>query len=82
MLSRPATKITLTTDDVLAYEQRKLARDAMREQHMDSSQDTQVTRGSDDGDMTNEVETPAAQTRAAKVKAARDQRIGLGASRA
>ena len=73
MLSRPATKISLTPDDIAAYEQRKMARDAARNQDIDSSQDTtQMT--SENGD------TPAVtvQNKAAKAKQARDARIGLG----
>ena len=73
MLSRPATKISLTPDDITAYEQRKLARDAARNPDIDSSQDTtQMT--SENGD------TPAitAQSKAAKAKQAKDARIGLG----
>lgn len=79
MLSRPATKISLTADDVVAYEQRKMARDAVKEQQLDSSQDsTQSTVE----DFAEEDSTPAQQTRAAKAKASREQRIGVGNSRA
>ncbi|KXL41372.1 hypothetical protein M433DRAFT_148778 [Acidomyces richmondensis BFW] len=49
MLSRPPTTITLTKEDIEAYEQRKLTRDAMRERQMDSSQDTSGTDQSSEG---------------------------------
>lgn len=78
MLSRPATKITLTTDDIIAYEQRKMTRDAMREQHLASSQDTSIStvENGNEQDM-----TPAGQIRAAKTKLSREQRIGVGGAR-
>lgn len=81
MLSRPATKITLTPDDVAAYEQRKQAREAMQAQDMDSSQSSEqstVENGNAGGE---EGLMPAAQTRAARVKQAREQRIGVPNSR-
>ncbi|KAK0367098.1 hypothetical protein LTR91_008628 [Friedmanniomyces endolithicus] len=69
MLSRPATKISLTLDDIYDYERRKAARDSMRADHMNSSEDTSNS-AVDDG-----------ETRAAKSKAAREQRILGGPSR-
>lgn len=83
MLSRPATKITLTPDDIAAYEQRKQAREAMQTQDLDSSQSSEkstVENGNSHGGGDEDV-TPAAQTRAARVKQAREQRIGVGGSR-
>lgn len=87
MLSRPPTNITLTSDDVAIYEQRKLAREAMRQQQaqaaqhaMDSSQNSEqstVENGSSVGARDEEL-TSAAQTRAARVRASREQRIGVG----
>lgn len=77
MLSRPATKISLTPDDIAAYEQRKMARDAIRSQDLDSSQKSDrstVENGEQDL-------TPAAQTRAARAKMSRNERIGVGSSR-
>lgn len=86
MLSRPATTICLTPEDIVAYEQRKMARDTMREraereqqQLLDSSQDSSGSTVEDESNQDLDA-TPAQQTRAAKVKAARDQRIGVGGS--
>nr|POE49512.1 hypothetical protein CFP56_50429 [Quercus suber] len=80
MLSRPATKISLTAEDVTAYEQRRMARDAIKDQqHLNQS--SQDTTQSTVEDLTEEDVTPAQQTRAAKAKASREQRIGLGTSR-
>ena len=76
MLSRPATKISLTADDIAAYEQRKMVRDAMKSQELDSSQNSDrstVENGAGEHDL-----TPAAQTRAARAKMSREQRIGVG----
>lgn len=81
MLSRPATKITLTPDDVAAYEQRKQAREAMQAQDLDSSQSSEKSTVESDSAGRGEDLTPAAQTRAARVKQAREQRIGVGNSR-
>lgn len=84
MLSRPATKITLTTEDIALYEQRKMAREAMKAQQQvmeDSSQGSDqstVDNAADDGE---EELTPAAQTRAARAKMGREQRIGVGGPR-
>lgn len=81
MLSRPATKISLTADDVAAYEQRQMARAARNK--------SQELGDSSDGDIdqlqastTTPEMTPTDQARAAKAKMTRDQRIGVGASRA
>jgi hypothetical protein len=86
MLSRPATKISLTNEDVALYEQRKMARDAIRaqQQHVSMEDSSQASDQStiDDGGRDREEElTPAAQTRAARVKMSREQRIGVGGSR-
>lgn len=77
MLSRPATKISLTNDDIAAYEQRKLNRDAMKEREVADSNDT--SKASSQSDSTDV--TPAAQGRIARSKMTRDQRIGVGSSR-
>lgn len=77
MLSRPATKLSLTVDDVSAYEQRKLTRDAMKEREVADSNDTsKVSFQSDNTDM-----TPEAQSRVARSKMTKDQRVGVGGSR-
>lgn len=74
MLSRPPTKITLTQADIIQYEQRKQARDAMKAQQspqeMDSSQNTTQ-------DFTENGDSPGvnAQAQAAKAKRVREQRI-------
>ena len=81
MLSRPATKISLTPDDVTAYEQRRLARDAAKNQDLDSSQNSDRSTIEHGTDVREEDLTPAAQTRAAKAKMSREQRIGVGSSR-
>ncbi|KAK3073018.1 hypothetical protein LTR53_005742 [Teratosphaeriaceae sp. CCFEE 6253] len=76
MLSRPATKISLTADDIIAYEHRKEMRDSMRADEMDSSRDSS---NSTVDDATEEQDSNMAQqARAAKLKAAREQRMGLG----
>ncbi|KAK4565491.1 hypothetical protein LTR86_004108 [Recurvomyces mirabilis] len=80
MLSRPATKISLTMDDIIAYEHRKMARDTARhrelEQQMDSSQDTSQSTVEDATTSQQDI-TPAQQTRATKAKAAREARMGI-----
>lgn len=81
MLSRPATKISLTPDDIAAYEQRKAIRDAQRLQDMNSSQNSDQSTVENGGRTRDEDLTPAAQTRAAKSKMTREQRIGIGSSR-
>lgn len=81
MLSRPATKITLTPEDVASYEQRKQARDAMQAQDVDSSQSSDKSTVENGHSRREEEAIPAAQTRAARVKQAREQRIGVGGSR-
>jgi len=83
MLSRPPTTITLTKEDIEAYEQRKMTRDAMREQQMDGSQDTSGSTvenmdddiGAEEADMTPAQKTRAA--RAQKVRLEREARIGV-----
>jgi hypothetical protein len=81
MLSRPATKISLTPDDIAAYEQRKMARDAMKSQDLRSSQNSDGSTVENAAGPGEQDLTPAAQTRAARVKASREQRIGVGSSR-
>ena len=81
MLSRPATKITLMPDDILAYEQRKQARDAMQSQDLDSSQESEQSTIENGTQEQKKESSPPTQTRAARVKAAREQRIGVGGSR-
>lgn len=77
MLSRPATKLSLTADDIVAYEQRKMARDAMKQREVADSNDSSIASSQDEpADM-----TPAAQARAARSKMPKEQRIGIGASR-
>lgn len=75
MLSRPATKISLTGEDITAYEQRKAVRDAMKAQEMDSSQETTQ-------DLSENGASPPASVNenAGKTKLTREQRLGLGAS--
>ena len=75
MLSRSPTKITLTQADIAAYEQRKAARDAMKAQEMDSSQDT-----TEDLSLAENADSPAvgAQNATARARKAREARIGLG----
>ena len=81
MLSRPATKISLTPDDIAAYEQRKAAKDAQRNTELNSSQNSDKSTV-DNGRVTEDDSlTPAAQTRANKAKMSREQRIGVGSSR-
>lgn len=69
MLSRPATKLSLNADDIAAYEQRKAARDAAKNDAMDDSK-TSSQEGTD---------VPPATS--AKSKMSRDQRIGVSSSR-
>lgn len=81
MLSRPPTKIALTTEDIAAYDQRKMTRDAVREQQMDSSQDTSHSTIEDGETAGDQDLTPAQQTRAARAQKARmerDARMGIG----
>ena len=77
MLSRPATKLSLTADDIIAYEQRKMTKDAIKEREVAESNDT--SKASSQSDSTDV--TPAAQSRVARSKMTRDQRIGVGSSR-
>ena len=78
MLSRPATKISLTADDIAAYEQRKMAREAMKSQELDSSQNSDRSTVENGAGAGEQDLTPAAQTRAARAKMSREQRIGVG----
>lgn len=81
MLSRPATKISLTPDDILAYEQRRAAREAAKTQDLASSQASQTGNVENGTASKNESQAAATQTRAARVKMSREQRIGVGGSR-
>ena len=81
MLSRPATKISLTPDDIAAYEQRKMARDVMKSQELDSSQNSDRSTVENGAGSAEQNLTPATQTRTARAKASREQRIGVGSSR-
>jgi len=83
MLSRPATRITLTPDDILAYEQRKAARDAQKQFDMSSSQHSNNSTVTSDVTIPEKQvdSAPPTQTRAARVKQSREQRIGVGSSR-
>ena len=81
MLSRPATKLSLTAADITAYDQRKSARDALKAQQLDSSQISDQSTVEDGAEPREEDLTPAAQTRAARAKITREQRIGVGNSR-
>jgi hypothetical protein len=81
MLSRPATKITLTAEDIAAYEQRKLAREMMKEQELNSSQDSDKSTVENGEGSREEELTPAAQRRDARGRMTRDQRIGVGSTR-
>lgn len=82
MLSRPATRITLTVEDIIVYEHRKAIRDAEREEQMDASQATSesTVEDVDEDSITQKDLMPAQQTRAARTKAAREARIGVGGS--
>lgn len=80
MLSRPATKISLTPDDIAAYEQRKAARDALKNAELNSSENSDRSTV-ENGTAMNEELTPAAQTRVARAKMTREQRIGVESSR-
>lgn len=70
MLSRPATKVSLTADDILAYDQRKQIRDQMKQQQQ---------AGGGGGKLYGVEETPTGQH--GKSKATKEQRIGIGSSR-
>ncbi|KAF2717424.1 hypothetical protein K431DRAFT_288561 [Polychaeton citri CBS 116435] len=80
MLSRPSTKITLTVDDIAAYEQRKMIRDMARHQEFHSSQEGDESDQStiENGDSTGDADTsPTAATRPG-TRAMREQRMGVG----
>jgi hypothetical protein len=76
MLSRPATKISLTPDDIAAYEQRKQAREALKQRQQQQHDASESPPNSEMSTIDNPDEdgTPAAQTRA---KMTREQRIGV-----
>lgn len=81
MLSRPATIITLTPDDIAAYEQRRAASEAQKNMHLNSSQNSDISTVHNGAVAKDDDLTPATQTRAARVKMSREQRIGIGSSR-
>ena len=81
MLSRPATKISLTPDDIAAYEQRKMVRDAMKSQELNSSQNSDRSTVENGAGPREQELTPAAQIRAARANKSREQRIGVESSR-
>lgn len=81
MLSRAPTRIGLTNDDIIAYQERRMAREAQQNLDMNSSQNSDKSTVENGGTTKDEDLTPAAQTRAARVKMAREQRIGIGSSR-
>lgn len=53
MLSRPATKITLTLDDLKAYEEHRQSKESAKAeaQYLDSSQSTENSTGNGDVQM-------------------------------
>ena len=71
MLSRPATKISLTTDDITTYDKRKAIRESL--QTKIGSQGLNRTSMEKD---TSGI-THSANDRAAKAKLVREQRIGV-----
>ena len=81
MLSRPSTEITLTPEDIAAYEQRMRARESLRAQEIDTSHNSDKSTVEDAPEPEAEDSSPAAQTRAARSKKAREQRIGVGPSK-
>ena len=78
MLSRAPTKLALTVDDILAYEQRRLERESLRRREATQPNSSQSTIA-DVSEPEREREPVAAptQTRAARVKAAREARMGV-----
>ena len=82
MLSRPATKIQLTPDDIVSYEQRKATRDAARnQQDLENSQESDMSTVANAEEQKPDNVIPPTQTRAARVKMSREQRIGVGNTR-
>jgi hypothetical protein len=75
MLSRPATKISLTSEDLLAFEKRREARERARLNEMDSTQETTTSINEDTGASADL--TPAAQAKATRSRPTREQRIGV-----
>lgn len=78
MLSRPATKITLTLEDLQGYEQRRLEKDAAKveSQSFNSSQSTENSLGNGDAKMSGND-----MGRQAREKRMREMRIMGGGSR-
>ncbi|KAK4629093.1 hypothetical protein CLAFUW4_07706 [Fulvia fulva] len=75
MLSRPATKISLTPDDITAYEERQKQRENARAR-------SEELRDSGDSSRVEEAAmTPAEKAGAAKATMTREQRLGLGQGR-
>ena len=81
MLSRPATKLSLTPDDIAAYEQRRAVREAQKASDLNSSQNSDNSTVENGIRAKDEELTPAGQSRAARAKMSREQRIGIGSSR-
>lgn len=79
MLSRPPTKISLTTDDLITFQHRRQLREAAKAQQLEISQETTMSSFEDDSRAADV--TPAAQTKATRARAIRDQRIGVSNSR-
>jgi hypothetical protein len=83
MLSRPATKISLTTDDLMAFEQRRQAREAAKAREAEAElAATAAATKTDDEDLSEVADlTPAAQAKATRSRVKREQRIGVSNSR-
>lgn len=72
MLSRPATKLSLTVEDIAEYERRQAQRDALKRQDENTHAEQTYLQPSDD--------TPAGQSKS-RAKMTREQRLGLGGTR-
>lgn len=81
MLSRAPTTLGLTAQDITHYEERKVKRDAKKNQDTDSSQNSDRSTVENGAGQEEQDLTPAAATRAARSKMSREQRIGVGSSR-
>ncbi|KAM3419870.1 hypothetical protein BST61_g3199 [Cercospora zeina] len=73
MLSRPATKLGLTVEDIAEYERRQAQRDTLKRQE-GNAQNPEQTYGQTPDD------TPAGQAKS-RAKLTREQRLGLGSTR-
>ncbi|VUC35773.1 unnamed protein product [Clonostachys rosea] len=73
MLRRPATSLTITSEDVAAYEDRR-NREAMAHEHQRQQQQQQ----GGDGNNTAAAGTPSAED---VLRRAREERIGVGRRR-